>query len=547
MNSLFRRLSIGSRLGMAFTVMLALMLAIAAGAWVEMAGVANKFRTITQVTNPNVQALSRMQTATMTEFRAAGDYVFAEDDAQRASKKAVLSENRQIYLAELDKLKALVNGPDGLEKERTLFAQLEGNRAALDKQLTRVVQLYEGGQINEARSLIGADLSSSNYALAGTLKSFLETEFASNEDDAQQGNSRIAFGETLIVTLSAVSLLIGAFLALTITRSITRPLADAVEVADAVASGQLAVELEVDGDDEVGQLQHALRKMVGNLGKTVRLVRAGVDESQRMVEALAASSGQVLGASRHQASAASASAAAVEQLTVSIASVADAADELRQKASDNLGSSQAGSRSVAQLQAEMEQMQAVIQNLAGSVQDFVQSTQVISTMTREVRDIADQTNLLALNAAIEAARAGEQGRGFAVVADEVRKLAEKSSSSASEIDTVNQQLGVKSAALDTVVQQGLSSLATSREVVGSVAALFSASDVSVRESGQDIDSIAASVEEQKAASTDIAKKMEQMAQMAEEATAAMQSIDESSQKIASVAGELGQSVQFFRL
>ncbi|MDN0083086.1 methyl-accepting chemotaxis protein [Crenobacter sp. SG2305] len=547
MNSLFRRLSIGRRLGMAFTVMLALMLAIAASAWIEMAGVANKFRTITQVTNPNVQALSRMQTATMTEFRAAGDYVFAEDDAQRASKKAVLSENRQIYMAELDKLKAQVYGPDGLEKERTLFAQLESNRAALDKQLTRVGQLYEGGQINEARSLIGADLSSSNYALAGTLKSFLETEFASNEDDAQQGNTKIASAETLIVTLSAVSLLIGAFLALSITRSITRPLADAVEVADAVASGQLAVELEVDGDDEVGQLQHALQKMVGNLGKTVRLVRAGVDESQRMVEALAASSSQVLGASRHQASAASASAAAVEQLTVSIASVADAADELRQKASGNLGSSQAGSRSVAQLQAEMEQMQAVIQNLAGAVQDFVQSTQAISTMTREVRDIADQTNLLALNAAIEAARAGEQGRGFAVVADEVRKLAEKSSSSASEIDTVNQQLGVKSAALDTVVQQGLSSLATSREVVGSVAALFSASDVSVRESGQDIDSIAASVEEQKAASTDIARKMEQMAQMAEEATAAMQSIDESSQKIASVAGELGQSVQFFRL
>ncbi|MCW3481809.1 methyl-accepting chemotaxis protein [Neisseriaceae bacterium JH1-16] len=547
MNSLFRRLSIGNRLALAFAALLMLMLAIAVGAWIEMAGVANKFRTITAVTNPNVQALSRMQTASMTEFRAAGDYVFAEDDAQRSSKKALLKESRQTYGAEADKLKALVNSPDGLDKERTLYAQLEANRAALDKQVASVEQLYEGGQINEARSLIGAELSSSNYALAGTLKAFLEAEFASNEDDAQQGAAKIALAETLIVTLSAASLLIGVLLAVAITRSITRPLADAVEVADAVASGQLNVQIDVDGDDEVGQLQLALQKMVSNLSKTVRQVRAGVDESQRMVEHLAASSGQVLGASRHQASAASASAAAVEQLTVSIASVADAADELRQKASGNLQSSREGTRSVAQLQAEMEQMQAVIQNLAGAVKDFVQSTQSISSMTREVRDIADQTNLLALNAAIEAARAGEQGRGFAVVADEVRKLAEKSSSSASEIDTVNQQLGVKSSALDAVVQQGLASLATSREVVGSVAALFSASDVSVSESGQDIDNIASSVEEQKAASTDIARNMEQMAQMAEETTAAMQNIDENSQKIAGVANGLGQSVQFFRL
>jgi len=547
MNSLFRRLSIGSRLAMAFTVVLALMLAIAVGAWTEMAGVGNKFRTITQVTNPNVQALSRMQTASMTEFRAAGDYVFAEDDAQRSTNKARLTESRQAYGVEADKLKALINSPDGLDKERTLLTQLESNRAVLDKQLAHVEQLYEGGQINEARTLIGTELSSANYALAGTLKSFLETEFASNEDDAQQGNAKIAFAETLIVTLSGAALLIGVLLAVAITRSITRPLADAVEVADAVASGELDVDIEVDGDDEVGQLQHALQKMVGNLGKTVRLVRAGVDESQRMVEHLAASSGQVLGASRHQASAASASAAAVEQLTVSIASVADAADELRQKASGNLEASRTGSRSVAQLQAEMEQMQAVIQNLAGAVKDFVQSTQSISSMTREVRDIADQTNLLALNAAIEAARAGEQGRGFAVVADEVRKLAEKSSTSASEIDTVNQQLGVKSSALDTVVQQGLASLATSREVVSSVAALFGSTDVSVRESGQDIDNIASSVEEQKAASTDLARSMEQMAQMAEETTAAMQNIDENSKKIASVAGELGQSVQFFRI
>ncbi|AXK38690.1 methyl-accepting chemotaxis protein [Crenobacter cavernae] len=542
-----QRLKIGTRLALAFGVLLAFMVVIAGGAWRGLASVDQTVYSITKVSSPNMRRVAQMQTASLISFRSAGDYNFAPNEAEKAKLRELIGVNQKVVQDNLAELKTVIGGAEGSDKERAKLAELEQHLQAFGAQQAAIIEANARGDVDKARADVSFVLSPTNYKVLGALRELMEIEFAINDELSAQANAAMSQANTLNLVVSALAVLIGGLLAWLITRSIVAPLTRAVSVADAVADGRLDVAIEVDRADEVGQLQASLRRMVDSLTSTVRTVREGVGESRSMVESLAGASEEVHDASRHQSEAASASAAAVEELTVSISTVADSADELRGRSSANLEMSRNGSRSVAQLETEMHQMQQVIQNLASSVQDFVSSTQAITNMTREVRDIADQTNLLALNAAIEAARAGEQGRGFAVVADEVRKLAEKSATSASEIDSVNRQLGDKSAALDAVVRQGLSSLEASRGCVGQVAELFRTSDVSVERSNADVDGIAASVVEQKAASIEIARNMEQMAQMSEETSAAMQTISANSRRIAEVSARLEESVRFFRL
>ena len=237
----------------------------------------------------------------------------------------------------------------------------------------------------------------------------------------------------------------------------------------------------------------------------------------------------------------------MEEITVSINSVAANTEEVRKLSEKSLQQTQQGNQDVNAMVAEIHSVQEAVNQIAGSVKEFVESTRAISGMTQQVKDIADQTNLLALNAAIEAARAGEQGRGFAVVADEVRKLAEKSAKSASEIDQVTNSLNQKSSLVNAAVQTGLSSLQTTQQQVERVSVVLTAAGEAVLQSSRGVSDIAISVNEQSMASTEIARNVEKIAQMSEESHAEVQSNNKEIVRLEGLAKGLQTAVSRFKV
>ncbi|MFA6121509.1 MAG: methyl-accepting chemotaxis protein [Sideroxydans sp.] len=357
------------------------------------------------------------------------------------------------------------------------------------------------------------------------------------------------FSTTRIVSITLI--LIAGLLGLGLGLSIIRGVNISVESLRGVMvkmgqDGDLTVRAKVHGKDELGQAAMAFNGLIEGFSSIIRQVNSNANTVSASAANLASSSGQIAVGSQAQSEAAASTAAAVEEITVSINSVASNAESVRKLSEQSLRQTKDGNLGVEAMVGEIESVQSAVNQIDVSVKEFVESTRAIAGMTQQVKEIADQTNLLALNAAIEAARAGEQGRGFAVVADEVRKLAEKSAQSANEIDQVTNSLNKKSGDVEATVQSGLRSLRATQEQVERVSALLAEAGSSVEQSTQGVNDIATSVSEQGIASTEIAKNVEKIAQMSEENHAAVRSNSDEVLRLEQMARELQSAVGRFR-
>ncbi len=353
---------------------------------------------------------------------------------------------------------------------------------------------------------------------------------------------------TVSIALILLGVALGGVLGFSIIRGINRS-ADGLRsvMVKMSADGDLSARARIYGQDEIGQAATAFNGLIDSFASIIRQVLASSGTVSGTAAQLSASSAQIAQSSQMQSEAAASTAAAVEQITVSINSVADNTEDVRKLSERSLKQTQQGNQSVTTMIGEIGHVQEAVNQIAGSVKEFVDSTRAIAGMTQQVKDIADQTNLLALNAAIEAARAGEQGRGFAVVADEVRKLAEKSAQSAREIDQVTNSLNQKSTHVEATVQAGLRSLQATQENIERVSTVLIEAGEAVTQSSHGVSDIAASVNEQSLASTEIARNVEKIAQMSEENHAAVDSNTQGIVRLEQLARELQGAVSRFKV
>ena len=311
----------------------------------------------------------------------------------------------------------------------------------------RIISMLDSGQTEQART----QLNTTNNELFRQARELIRVMIESNNRQIKEGaiaaealrDSALTWMISGIVLAFIIAITIG----LLITRLITRPIAQAVESAQRIAKGDLTQAIVTERTDEAGQLLMALADMQGGLKSTLVEIANAADQLASAAEELSAVTDESTRGLTRQNDEIQQAATAVNQMTTAVDEVASNAVSTSQASRQATTEAEEGRQQVEQAVSGMESMVVEINDSTQSVADLANQVREIGKVIDVIRSIADQTNLLALNAAIEAARAGEQGRGFAVVADEVRALAHRTQTSTVDIEKMigDVQLGADDA------------------------------------------------------------------------------------------------------
>ena len=364
-------------------------------------------------------------------------------------------------------------------------------------------------------------------------------------EQVKQAETRMQYWVTGLVLFSIAFLVVAL---LTVYRRIIAALggepAVASEVVKQVAAGDLSVEIPVANTDSTSLLA-AMKVMQSNLQKLIGEIQTDADMVASAAKKMTIAAEDVACSSNQQSASSLVIAAAMEQLTVSINLISDSANRAQTISGDSELLMNETSGVVSEAVNRIAKIATVVEQASQTVRTLGQESENVSKIVLVIKEVADQTNLLALNAAIEAARAGEQGRGFAVVADEVRKLAERTTQSTQEITTMISSM--QSSARDAVtciedavanVNEGV--ILTKR--VGESVSRLGASSHEVKEVIIDVSS---ALREQNAASNEIARNVEQIAQTGERNSGAVGAVAKAATELQQLANSLTDSARHF--
>ncbi|WAJ35541.1 methyl-accepting chemotaxis protein [Pseudomonas sp. GOM7] len=363
--------------------------------------------------------------------------------------------------------------------------------------------------------------------------------------EVMHGEQRTSSG--LIILVAALALLLGLCAALLISKLIVRPLRQVITQAERIAAGDLSVQLDVSRDDEVGQLLAAMQSMASNLRNMVGRLQGGVERISAAAQALSGVTEQTRLGVNGQKAETDQVATAMSQMAATVHEVArnaEVAAAATRNAEERVG---AGNQVVGQTLQRVDQLAKAMNTTTASIERLSQDAQRIDAVLDVIKSVAEQTNLLALNAAIEAARAGEQGRGFAVVADEVRALARRTQQSTAEIETLIATLREGTQRTVQDMQQSASLVTHAVTDANQTESALSAISEAVAQIFDMNQQIAAAAEEQTAVAEEINRSVTSIRDIADQSAVAMDETAAASTQLAELGRELQGMAGQFRL
>ncbi|WP_106495962.1 methyl-accepting chemotaxis protein [Lentibacillus sp. Marseille-P4043] len=468
-------------------------------------------------------------------------------------------ERRKEFNSNEAEIRKRMDSKDQLE----LFDQIVANDKEMNDLFTEnIVNAVSNGNMRSATDYI----SQVNELRAETVDLLEELRTTVNEErNAAITQTEDSQSMTLIVQLVSMvaSIIIGGVLVFFISRIVSRNLNKVVGVSNKIADGDLSVEMiDYDGKDEIGRLAESVNTMSTNLRDVIQQVSKVSETVSSQSEELTQSANEVKAGSEQvattmqelasgsetQANSASELASVMGSFTNEIQETNAEGEHIKQSSHDVLGMTDEGSQLMQSSNEQMAKIDQIVQDAVRKVQGLDTKSQEISKLVSVIKDIAEQTNLLALNAAIEAARAGEQGKGFAVVADEVRKLAEQVSDSVTDITGIVTSIQTESSTVTESLQNGYQEVEKGTNQIETTGVTFDKISKAIGEMVNGINTISENLSSVAGSSQKMSSSIEEIASISEESAAGIEQTSASSQQTSSSMEEVsGSSEQLAKL
>lgn len=455
-------------------------------------------------------------------------------------------EDFQISINKLDG--ALTKHLESLKKVFLLDNEiqlLDRFAKARDKYLAATLEIHK--TIDQRNNLVIGTLDVIGPQVASNVEKVKLSVIADQDSLGPLLQSHNHLGFISVIVISVIAVILGVFFALWITRMITRPILDAVNYADTLAEGDLTQILETNRRDEVGKLQGSLGHTTIRFREMITEINQASYNMSMSAEELAALTEQARAGTMQQQEETDQVASAVTEMAYTAQHVADNASSAATSA-DSANHQVMEGRNKMKIATEgMNRLSLSLDKTSSEVEHLQQKTRDINAILDVIREIAEQTNLLALNAAIEAARAGEQGRGFAVVADEVRSLAQRTQQSTEMIHNLIDDLQARANLTVNVVNQGTQEANQCIELVDQADFALNQISMTVEQMNEVNAQIASSAEQQSVVADEISQSLSNVRVIAEQSRVAADETANSSIALSDVAARMQEMVQRFKV
>ncbi|ANY65440.1 chemotaxis protein [Paenibacillus sp. BIHB 4019] len=451
-----------------------------------------------------------------------------DTDQQKQAELATIKETTALVDQAVDKYKAT----DLSVTAQKIIDSYDVEWKTYQDVYARAIEIGSSGNEAAFKGFINNELKTQGDIVFNLLKESIELSILEADQANQRGEETYNSALTITIIMVVLAFLLSIVFGIVLARMISKPLGRIVVLAKNVADGDLREKVNIDSTDEVGKLASSFNHMIDRLNGTV----SGIIESSHNVaaaaEQISAATEEIAGGSTAQATAAQTIHELFSELKMAIQSVAQSTEQASELSDSAMKIAREG-RTI--IDDSVKSMNGVREQMSQLEQDSHQVGDIIEV----IEDIADQTNLLALNAAIEAARAGEQGRGFAVVADEVRKLAERSGEATKKITVIIQGMQQNTKRSVNAVEES----AALSEKTGEA---FERITKMVNDTGHRVSEIAAASEEQAAQAANVLTTVENVSAAAEESAASSEESAATAQSLAQLADDLQHTVSSFK-
>ena len=449
------------------------------------------------------------------------------------------------YIDQLRKAKNAYAATPATDEEKRVFSQFN---AGLDTYLaiqSQALDLSRQDRIVELRELLNTHLATALDAMLGHLQTLIDINRKAAADASKAASEQFDHAREAIIATSILAVGLTVFLAWLLTRSIVAPLGRAVQAAEQIAAGDLTQLIEVAGKDEPAKVLTALHVMQQNLRRTIEQIAGSASQLASASEELNAVTDESSRSLQNQNGEIEQAATAVNEMTAAVEEVARNAVSTSEASKQSNLVAVHGRDKVVQTTAAIESMTIDVQNTSVLVEGLAAKGRDIGRVLDVIRSIAEQTNLLALNAAIEAARAGEAGRGFAVVADEVRALAHRTAQSTQEIETM--VAGIQSGTHEAVISMARNTERTQStlELANAAGEALNQITASIAQINERNLVIASASEEQAQVSREVDRNLVNIRDLSMQSASSAHQTTAASNELSRMAGDLGAMVTRF--